>query len=133
MFSQRGRAIERGNSWGRRVFTSASNSPFFSSRPLRLVAVSGAILTGVSLSLFHYTFSTADAETKNETGEGGGGEGEREIKKGSKRRVVVLGSGWGAVSLLKDMKPCEGVEVVCISPTNYFLMTPLLPSATVGE
>jgi hypothetical protein len=61
------------------------------------------------------------------------GEGEeRVIRRGRKRRVVVLGSGWGAVSFLREVKAAGDVEIVCVSPTNYFLMTPLLPSATVG-
>ena len=48
-----------------------------------------------------------------------------------KRRIVVLGSGWGAVSFLKNLKP--GVfDVAIVSPTNYFLFTPFLPSVTVG-
>jgi len=48
-----------------------------------------------------------------------------------KERVVVLGSGWGAVSLLAQLDPFK-YDVVCISPRNHFVMTPLLPSVTVG-
>jgi len=44
---------------------------------------------------------------------------------------VVLGSGWGAVALLKNINP-ENYHIIVISPSNYFLYTPLLPSATVG-
>ena len=36
-----------------------------------------------------------------------------------------------AVSILKEINPGD-YHVVVISPTNYFLFTPLLPSATVG-
>ncbi|CAF3357422.1 unnamed protein product [Rotaria socialis] len=50
---------------------------------------------------------------------------------GTKPRVVVLGTGWGAVPLLKHIDT-EKYEVVCVSPRNYFLMTPLLPSVSVG-
>jgi hypothetical protein len=53
-------------------------------------------------------------------------------KKDGVMRVVILGCGWGGVSLMNNYKPHENVEVVCVSSTNYFLMTPLLPSATVG-
>ncbi|PWN52125.1 FAD/NAD(P)-binding domain-containing protein [Violaceomyces palustris] len=49
----------------------------------------------------------------------------------SKKTVVVLGSGWGATSLLKGIDT-EEFNVVVISPHNYFLFTPLLPSVTVG-
>lgn len=48
-----------------------------------------------------------------------------------KPRLVVLGSGWGSVSLLKHLKPGD-YHVTVVSPTNYFLFTPMLPSATVG-
>ncbi|CAF3924855.1 unnamed protein product [Rotaria magnacalcarata] len=50
---------------------------------------------------------------------------------GTKPRVVVLGTGWGAVPLLKHIDT-EKYEVVCVSPRNYFLMTPLLPPVSVG-
>lgn len=48
-----------------------------------------------------------------------------------KKNLVVLGSGWGSVSLLKELDP-EEYNVTVISPVNYFLFTPMLPSATVG-
>ncbi|KDQ23531.1 putative NDE2, mitochondrial external NADH dehydrogenase [Pleurotus ostreatus PC15] len=48
-----------------------------------------------------------------------------------KKTVVVLGSGWGATSLLKHLDT-EDYNVVVISPKNYFLFTPLLPSVAVG-
>ncbi|KAL2148599.1 hypothetical protein VTH82DRAFT_2153 [Thermothelomyces myriococcoides] len=48
-----------------------------------------------------------------------------------KPRLVILGGGWGGVSLLKELEP-DNYHVTVISPTNYFLFTPMLPSATVG-
>ena len=48
-----------------------------------------------------------------------------------KKRVVVLGCGWGAVSFLKNLKP-DLYDIVVISPTNYFIFTPFLASVTVG-
>ncbi|WZH43286.1 Nadh dehydrogenase [Fusarium acuminatum] len=48
-----------------------------------------------------------------------------------KPRLVILGGGWGGVALLKELNP-EDYHVTVISPTNYFLFTPMLPSATVG-
>lgn len=48
-----------------------------------------------------------------------------------KPRLVILGGGWGGVALLKDLNPDE-YHVTVISPSNYFLFTPMLPSATVG-
>lgn len=49
----------------------------------------------------------------------------------TKPRLVVLGCGWGSVALLKGINP-DHYHVTVISPSNYFLYTPLLPSATVG-
>ncbi|KZT54244.1 NADH dehydrogenase [Calocera cornea HHB12733] len=49
----------------------------------------------------------------------------------AKKTVVVLGSGWAATSLLKKLDT-EYFNVVVISPHNYFLFTPLLPSVSVG-
>ncbi|KAI1266066.1 hypothetical protein F5Y18DRAFT_36248 [Xylariaceae sp. FL1019] len=48
-----------------------------------------------------------------------------------KPRLVILGSGWGSVALLKQLNP-DDYHVTLISPKNYFLFTPMLPSATVG-
>ncbi|KAG0258633.1 hypothetical protein BG011_003159 [Mortierella polycephala] len=48
-----------------------------------------------------------------------------------RQRLVILGSGWGAVSVIKQLDP-KKFHVTVVSPTNYFLFTPLLPSATVG-
>lgn len=52
-------------------------------------------------------------------------EGER------RKKLVILGSGWGALSVLNHLTPGQ-FEVTVISPRNYFLFTPLLPSVTVG-
>lgn len=49
----------------------------------------------------------------------------------TKKTLVVLGSGWGATSFLKNLDT-EEFNVIVISPRNYFLFTPLLPSVTVG-
>eukprot|EP00898_Chlorokybus_atmophyticus_P001712 jgi/Chlat1/2541/Chrsp175S02394 len=48
-----------------------------------------------------------------------------------KPRLVVLGTGWGAVSVLKELD-VHNYDVTVVSPRNYFLMTPLLPGMTVG-
>ncbi|KFX96683.1 hypothetical protein O988_05203 [Pseudogymnoascus sp. VKM F-3808] len=49
----------------------------------------------------------------------------------NKPRLVVLGGGWGSVAMIKELR-VEDYHVTLISPTNYFLFTPMLPSATVG-
>ena len=45
--------------------------------------------------------------------------------------LTSIGTGWGAVSLLKKLDT-ENYNVIVISPRNYFLFTPLLPSCTTG-
>eukprot|EP00118_Oscarella_pearsei_P000938 m.6182 g.6182 ORF g.6182 m.6182 type:complete len:598 (+) comp15156_c0_seq2:43-1836(+) len=48
-----------------------------------------------------------------------------------RKKLVVLGTGWGSTSLLQSLDPGT-YDVTVISPRNYFLFTPLLPSVTVG-
>ncbi|XP_040375743.1 internal alternative NAD(P)H-ubiquinone oxidoreductase A1, mitochondrial-like isoform X2 [Oryza brachyantha] len=51
--------------------------------------------------------------------------------KGEKARVVVLGTGWAGARLMKDLDT-TGYEVVCVSPRNHMVFTPLLASTCVG-
>ncbi|KAE9962298.1 hypothetical protein EG328_000679 [Venturia inaequalis] len=48
-----------------------------------------------------------------------------------KPKLVILGTGWGSVAILKTLNPDE-YHVTVVSPSNHFLFTPMLPSATVG-
>lgn len=48
-----------------------------------------------------------------------------------KKTIVILGSGWGSMSLLKNLDTSV-YNVVVVSPRNYFLFTPLLPSCPTG-
>ncbi|KAK8046337.1 hypothetical protein PG996_014401 [Apiospora saccharicola] len=50
----------------------------------------------------------------------------------SKKNLVILGTGWGSVALLKKLDT-ENYNVIVVSPRNYFLFTPLLPSCTTGN
>jgi NADH:ubiquinone reductase (non-electrogenic) len=45
--------------------------------------------------------------------------------------VVVLGTGWGACRLLKELDT-RIYDIVCISPCNHMVFTPLLASTCVG-
>ena len=56
---------------------------------------------------------------------------EKMAEQKDKPRLVILGTGWGSIALLKHLNPGD-YHVTVVSPTNYFLFTPMLPSATVG-
>ncbi len=42
-----------------------------------------------------------------------------------KQRVVVLGTGWGALSFIRHLDP-ENIDVIVVSPRSFFFYTPLL-------
>lgn len=52
-------------------------------------------------------------------------------KAGEKPRVVVLGSGWAGCRLMKGLDT-KTYDVVCVSPRNHMVFTPLLASTCVG-
>lgn len=47
-------------------------------------------------------------------------------------RVVILGTGWGAHSLVKVIDTTAVESVTVISPRNFFFFTPLLSATAVG-
>ncbi|KAK0560503.1 hypothetical protein OC861_006251 [Tilletia horrida] len=48
-----------------------------------------------------------------------------------KEKLVIVGGGWAAVAVLQGLEPGR-YNVTIVSPSNFFLFTPLLPSAVVG-
>lgn len=48
-----------------------------------------------------------------------------------RKRLVILGSGWASVSVLKHIDR-DKYDVTVVSPRNFFLYTPLLPSVATG-
>ncbi|OIW04370.1 hypothetical protein TanjilG_32562 [Lupinus angustifolius] len=48
-----------------------------------------------------------------------------------KPRVVVLGTGWAGCRLMKGLDP-KIYDIVCVSPRNHMVFTPLLASTCVG-
>lgn len=52
-------------------------------------------------------------------------------KPGEKARVVVIGTGWAGCRLMKGLNT-NLYDVVCISPRNHMVFTPLLASTCVG-
>lgn len=49
----------------------------------------------------------------------------------SRKRVVVLGSGWGALSFVRKLDPME-FDITIVAPRNYFFYTPMLAGVTTG-
>ncbi|KAG6525665.1 hypothetical protein ZIOFF_015631 [Zingiber officinale] len=49
----------------------------------------------------------------------------------NKKKLVVLGTGWAGTSFLRNVDTSQ-YDVKVVSPRNYFLFTPLLPSVTCG-
>lgn len=58
-------------------------------------------------------------------------EGLAPTREGEKPRVVVLGSGWAGCRLMKGIDTSL-YDVVCVSPRNHMVFTPLLASTCVG-
>ncbi|XP_077995904.1 uncharacterized protein LOC144449264 [Glandiceps talaboti] len=57
--------------------------------------------------------------------------GVRYLSTKGRQQVVILGSGWGSYSVLKNINKSL-YDVIVVSPRNHFLFTPLLASTTVG-
>lgn len=54
-----------------------------------------------------------------------------ELSTSERKRLVILGTGWGSYSVLKTIDKTK-FDVIVVSPRNHFLFTPLLCSTTVG-
>lgn len=48
-----------------------------------------------------------------------------------RKRVVIVGSGWGGYLFAKQLNPAK-FAVTMVSPRNHFIFTPMLPSAAAG-
>ncbi|KIJ41323.1 hypothetical protein M422DRAFT_60486 [Sphaerobolus stellatus SS14] len=59
------------------------------------------------------------------------GEDEERRDLSKKERLVIVGGGWGAVSLLNTLSK-GAYQVVLVAPETFTTFTPLLPSAAVG-
>jgi len=55
-------------------------------------------------------------------------------KSGRQPKVIVLGSGWGAMTFIQGLSEEEAqmYDITVVSPRNHFLYTPLLPTACMG-
>ncbi|KAL6992636.1 Internal alternative NAD(P)H-ubiquinone oxidoreductase A1, mitochondrial [Sarracenia purpurea var. burkii] len=110
--------------------TEGSNLPFFSS--IRKVDQMNFWSRGIRVTP-EYNFPQAERIVEES-------DSEREspryptleaTKTGEKPRVVVLGTGWAACRFLKGIDT-KIYDVVCISPRNHMVFTPLLASTCVG-
>tara|TARA_B110000977_G_scaffold191567_1_gene263871 strand:+ start:47527 stop:49248 length:1722 start_codon:yes stop_codon:yes gene_type:complete len=93
----------------------ASARAFFSSQSRRAFGVA-AVAIGVPAALpliAPSSYALSDAPPTN------------------REKLLILGSGWGAVACLKSID-AKLYDVSVVSPRNYFLNTPLLPGVTVG-
>ncbi|KAM0002375.1 putative NADH:ubiquinone reductase (non-electrogenic) [Helianthus debilis subsp. tardiflorus] len=77
-----------------------------------------------SLQHIHHFTTAGDAAALPVSGLG-------PTKKTDKPRVVVLGSGWAGCSLMKGIDTSL-YDIVCVSPRNHMVFTPLLASTCVG-
>jgi NADH dehydrogenase FAD-containing subunit len=57
--------------------------------------------------------------------------GANDAARSQKERIVILGTGWGGASFLKDIDT-DIYDVTVISPRNHFVFTPMLAGACVG-
>ncbi|CAI9106988.1 OLC1v1006249C2 [Oldenlandia corymbosa var. corymbosa] len=97
-----------------------------------------SLLSHQLLLQFSNTAATATAE-KVPVDNGGGTKtstptsyaGLGPTKGDQKPRLVVLGSGWAGCRLIKDIDT-NLYDVVCVSPRNHMVFTPLLASTCVG-
>ncbi|KAJ2873200.1 NADH:ubiquinone oxidoreductase [Coemansia aciculifera] len=81
----------------------------------------------------HRTYATSTATTATSTDPIVLTESRKATHKvpSAKKTLVLLGTGWGSTTILKTLDT-NSYNVVVVSPRNYFLFTPLLPSCTVG-
>ncbi|KAK9924677.1 hypothetical protein M0R45_033031 [Rubus argutus] len=107
--------------WGASFYERASR--LFQQYPSLSKLLVVATVSGGGLAAFHegrpFQSRTAYADAAQPEGES------------KKKKVVVLGTGWAGVSFLKNLKS-SSYDVEVVSPHNYFLFTPLLPSITCG-
>lgn len=52
-------------------------------------------------------------------------------KKPKLPKVVILGTGWGAMSFLQNLDQ-DDVDITIVSPRSFFFYTPLLAGTAVG-
>ncbi|XP_021720658.1 internal alternative NAD(P)H-ubiquinone oxidoreductase A1, mitochondrial-like [Chenopodium quinoa] len=82
-----------------------------------------------SSTLYTSLFSSSYYSTSTTNGKMYGGL--EPTKPNEKPRLVVLGSGWAGCRLIKEIDT-KIYDIVCVSPRNHMVFTPLLASTCVG-
>ena len=54
------------------------------------------------------------------------------LRKSERHKVVILGTGWAALEVVRKADLNPDLDVTIVSPRPFFLYTPLLAGATVG-
>lgn len=112
------------NRWERKLVTEARKKPSWLSKWLKRCAVVGLI--GGSIYVIDLTINddlnllTDRFRTKL-----------TDQERLDRPHLVILGSGWGALSMIRKLQT-DKFNVTVVSPRNYFLFTPLLPSTSAG-
>ncbi|GFR51585.1 hypothetical protein Agub_g14006 [Astrephomene gubernaculifera] len=103
-------------------------------RPFAAVALDNLIDSFVDIGRHVRRMSLAEKEETGTLEKGElvpGSNGRMRLRSSSRPVLLVLGSGWGAHSLIKVVDT-ELYDVVVVSPRNHFLFTPMLPATAVG-
>ncbi|XP_074584192.1 internal alternative NAD(P)H-ubiquinone oxidoreductase A1, mitochondrial-like [Curcuma longa] len=101
--------------------------------PIRRAGVFGEESRTISHTPHSQSPSASAAARKDDFAEEGDERlpGLEATKAGEKPRVVVLGTGWAGCRFLKGLD-AKLYDIVCISPRNHMVFTPLLASTCVG-
>eukprot|EP00127_Corallochytrium_limacisporum_P004835 Clim_evm18s183 gene=Clim_evmTU18s183 len=109
-----------------------SNSYDIKGRPTKTMlhrGMQGFLLAGTGLVVFYVVDSTINDDFDLVTDKFRPRLHPQETER--RPRLVILGTGWGAMSMLRKLHT-DKFRVTIVSPRNYFLFTPLLPSTTSG-
>ncbi|KAL2619870.1 hypothetical protein R1flu_000075 [Riccia fluitans] len=114
---------------------SISGSAYFWSRDSSyraiLVAVAAAGSLGSSLYVMLADSGVESTSKDPEVASSRLVPGQEQSSSSKRKKLVLLGTGWGGMSFLKDINTSL-YDVQVISPRNYFVFTPLIPNVTNG-
>ncbi|KAJ9146810.1 hypothetical protein P3X46_029035 [Hevea brasiliensis] len=105
----------------------SASSPSITAKPLILTTSPNFLFSSLSHFTTDASLHNHNRSSASPTQYGGLGP----TKPKEKPRVVVLGSGWAGCRLMKGIDT-KLYDVVCVSPRNHMVFTPLLASTCVG-